>query len=77
MSAKTLYVESNMLEKKMSESGLKIDFICNTLGLSNQGFSKKRKGITPFKAAEIYVLCDLLSIADDERTKIFTPKVEK
>lgn len=74
---KILYVDTELLEEKIAKSGIKIGFICETLALSRQGFNKKRRGITPFKAAEVYVLCDLLDIRDDERAKIFTPSVTK
>lgn len=71
---KALYVDSELLENKIKESGYKIDFIVDSLGISRQGFAKKRKGAIPFRASEIYVLCDKLKIADDERSKIFCPK---
>lgn len=71
---KALYVDAELLDKKMSESGLKTGFICEQLGISRQGFAKKVKGITPFRASEVYVLCSLLLINSDERLKIFYPK---
>lgn len=66
-------VNTQLLDEKIEESGLKLGFIVDTLGLSRQGFDKKRKGITPFKAPEIYVLCDLLKISNTERESIFLP----
>lgn len=73
--AKKLYVDEGMLDEKISNSGLKIDYIISQLGLSRQGYYKKKKGITPFRASEVFVLCTLLNInADDEREKIFYPK---
>lgn len=75
--AKLLYVDSELLNKKIEESGLKIDYLCEVLGLSRQGFLKKRNGITPFRAAEVFALCYLLKIDTvEEKTKIFKPKVE-
>lgn len=72
--SKIQYVDSDELDKKIKDSGIKIDFIIDKLGLSRQGFYKKRKGLTPFKAAEVYVLCDILDISnDDEKSKIFYP----
>ena len=69
------YIDCELLEEKIQKSGLKIDFIVENLGLSRQGFAKKRKGITPFRVSEIFVLCSLLSITDDEeKKKIFYPK---
>lgn len=74
---KVLYVDEKLLEEKIIISGLKIDFICETLGISPQAFIKKRKGITPFRVAEVFVLCVLLNIAPEERAKIFSPKVNQ
>ena len=72
---KTLNVDSNLLNQKIDESGLRVNFIVETLGLSRQGFDKKRNGLTPFKASEVYVLCDLLKISDiEEKSKIFYPR---
>ena len=71
---KSLYVDSELLKKKIKDSGVKTAHISETLGFSRQGFYKKLNGITPFRAAEVYVLCDLLSINDEDKIKIFSPK---
>ena len=60
-----------MGDKYIKDSGLRIDFIVNTLGISRQAFDKKRKGLISFRAPEVYVLCDLLKIPLDEKPKIF------
>lgn len=60
-----------LLEEYIANSGLKIGFIVKKLGITRQAFNYKRRGITPFKAAEVYVLCDLLHITDEDREKIF------
>lgn len=70
---KTLYVDTDLLEKKISESGLKTGFICESLGITSQGFWKKRKGITPFRVPEVFVLCELLHITGEDKSKIFYP----
>lgn len=68
-------VDTQLLDEKIDDSGLRIGFIVEKLGLSRQGFDKKRKGKTPFRTSEVYVLCDLLKISDgDEKTKIFYPE---
>lgn len=64
-------VNTQLLDEYIENSGLKVGFIVEKLGISRQGFDKKRKGITPFRASEIYVLCDLCRIPDLERPKIF------
>lgn len=64
-------VNTNDLDIKIKESGLRIDFIIKKLGLSRTGFDKKRKGKTPFRVSEVYVLKDLLQLTDEEEIKIF------
>ena len=67
-------VNTELLDKKIEESGLKVSFIIEKLGLSHNGFYKKKNGITPFRASEVYVLCDLLRITDEnEKRLIFMP----
>lgn len=63
--------DTELFDKKIEESGLKIGYIVEKLGLSRNGFDLKRKGKTPFRAAEIYVLCDLLNLTEPEKTQIF------
>lgn len=64
-------VNTDDLNKKIKESGLRIDFIIEKLGLSRTGFDKKRKGKTPFRVSEVYVLKDLLRLTDEEESHIF------
>ena len=64
-------VNAQVLDCKIKESGLKIGYIIGQLGISRQAFDMKRKGVYPFKAAEIYVLCDLLHIEGNSREAIF------
>lgn len=64
-------VNTQLLDEKLEQSGYRISHIVSTLGLSKNGFEKKRKGITPFRAAEIYVISDLLKLTDQEKNEIF------
>lgn len=64
-------VNDTLLEKKITDSGLKIDFIVDILGITRQAFYKKRKGIAPFRGAEVYALSDLLKISSEEKEAIF------
>lgn len=64
-------VNTQLLDMKIEESGLRIGYIIEKIGLSRNGFDKKRKGKTPFRIAEIYVLCDLLRLSDSEKSEIF------
>ena len=74
MIAKALYVDTDLLEEKLDSTVYKIEYIVNTLGISRQAFDKKRKGITPFRASEVFVLCSLLNLTDEEKVLIFKPK---
>lgn len=68
---KTQDVDTELLNKYIDKSGLRISFIVGTLGISRQAFDRKRKGLVSFRAPEVYVLCDLLKIPDDIKPKIF------
>ena len=67
-------IDTELLNKFIDESGLKIAFICEKLGISQTAFNKKRTGKTPFRGSEIYVLQDLCGINNDDSVKIFYPK---
>ncbi len=71
---KSLYVDRELLNEKIQASGLKISFLCEKLALSRTAFWKKANGTTPFKVPEVFVLCTLLVISDEDRVKIFYPK---
>ena len=68
---KTQYVDTEMLDKYISDSGLRVGFIVDALGISRQAFDRKRKGEIAFRAAEIYVICDLCKIPNEDKPKIF------
>jgi len=70
---KTQNVDTQMLDDYLEKSGLRIGYIVETLGISRQAFDKKRKGLIPFRASEVYVLCDLLKIPEGIKPKIFLP----
>lgn len=72
---KNAIYNSDLLNKYIDNSGLKIGFIVEKLGISRQAFDKKRKGETAFRASEVFVLCTLLNITDDDiKNKIFYPE---
>lgn len=64
-------VNTPLLDACIKESGLRVGYIIEKLGLSRNGFDKKRKGVTPFRTAEIYVLCDLLKLSEENKNNIF------
>lgn len=67
-------INTQLLDEKIALSGLRISFIVENLGISRQAFDKKRKGISKFRIAEVYVLADLLKLTLEEKSKIFYPK---
>lgn len=70
-------LDTQLLDEKIEKSGFKVGYLVENLGLSRNGFDKKRKGKTPFRTAEIYVLCDLLRLSETEKAAIFfADKVE-
>lgn len=64
-------VNTQLLDKAIDESGLYLKFIIDKLGISRNGFDKKRKGQIKFRKAEIYVLKDILRLSDTEEKAIF------
>ena len=68
---KTQDVDTVLLDKYIEDSGLKVGYITDSLGISRQAFDKKRKGKVAFRASEVFVLCALLKIPDAEKPKIF------
>lgn len=68
---------TNLLRKKLDESGYKLRFIAKQLGITYQGFLKKINNETEFKASEIQSLKEILNLTDEERDMIFfTVKVD-
>lgn len=64
-------VDEDLLDEKIKESGRLISYLTQQLGLSRYGFYKKCKGQIPFRASEIYVLCDILKLSNEDKKKIF------
>ncbi len=67
-------INTELLDKAIKKSGVKTTFIYEKLGLSGQGFYKKKKGVTKWRAAEIYVMQDILRLTDLETQEIFYPE---
>jgi len=66
---------SNELRRVIQESGMKLKFLAEELGLSRYGFQKKLDGKSEFKASEIERLCQLLRLEDLQiRQNIFFAK---
>lgn len=66
---------TELLNAKINESGIKKGVIAERLGLSRYGLAKKIDGTNDFKSEEILTLCELLNIKTlTEREKIFFVK---
>lgn len=64
-------INTQLLERKIKDSGLKNKYISSELGISEQAFYLKRSGKVPFRKLEIERLCELLNITETERPYIF------
>ena len=49
-----------LLKKLIKDSGLKLSFIAEKLGISRTALYKKIEGLVPFNGPEIKIMCDLL-----------------
>lgn len=65
-------VNTELLNEKIRQSGLKIGFIAQELGITRQGLYYKITNERAFKPDEIKILCNLLNInSKSERADIF------
>lgn len=62
---------TELLEVKLANSGMKLCYIAERLGLTYTGFRLKVKGQQEFKQSEIAAICDLLGLSADEKEAIF------
>lgn len=68
-------VDAELLEQKIIESGKKIGYLAEKLGISRQYFRMKCKNKADFTNRETDILCDELSITTlTEKEKIFFKK---
>lgn len=64
-------VKTLALEEIIKSAGYKKGYLCECLGISRQAFHKKMNNGYPFRAAEIFTLCYLLHIDEEEKNEIF------
>ena len=64
-------VNSKILKDVIGNSGFKMAFIADKLGITSYSLSKKINNITEFKAGEIAQLCNLLRISTEKMSEIF------
>jgi len=72
---KTQNVDTELLKRTIERSGLKPSFISDTLGVSRQALNGKVNGKIAFRQSEVYVMCDLLRLTDEEKVQIFFPEM--
>ena len=60
-----------LLKDYIKESGYKISFLAQQLGISEHSMSRKINGKNEFKASEIEILCKFLKISTKDRMAIF------
>lgn len=67
-----------LLEQKINESGLKIKYIADCLGISRTLLWQKANGQKPFNQYEINGLCRILDIksASEREAIFFAPDVD-
>lgn len=72
-------VNTETLEKKIRDQGIKKVFLAEKLGITSFGLSKKINNINEFKASEIQTLCELLNITSlkEKESIFFDSKVDK
>jgi len=62
---------TKLLREKIDQSGYKLRFIAQKIGITYQGLLKKMTNETEFKASEIQALYVLLNLSKEEREDIF------
>lgn len=72
-------VNTEALEKKIRDQGIKKVFLAEKLRITSFGLSKKINNINEFKASEIQTLCELLNITSlkEKESIFFDSKVDK
>lgn len=65
-------VNTELLNSKIKESGLKKSQLCKAMGITYQTFRHKRNNASAFTSQEVNTLCELLNISTmAEMKKIF------
>ena len=68
-------VNTELLNSKIKESGLKKSELCKAMGITYQEFRLKRNNVSAFTSQEVNTLCELLNIRTmAEMKKIFFSK---
>ena len=72
-------VDTQLLDKRISESGKGKGYLSGKLGISIQSFRLKRTNVYPFTTDEVTKLCDELNITklSDKERLFFAKNVDK
>lgn len=70
---------TELLEKRIKDSGLKLSFIAEKLGITRQALYRKIKGLVQFTGPEIKIICELLNMEEWAEIKpvFFADNVDK
>ena len=71
---KTQYVDTEKLNDYIKKSGLRVGFLSDQLGITNQAFYQKRTGLVSFRKSEVHLLMHLMNMSEDDAAKIFCLK---
>lgn len=63
--------DTKLLREKLEESGYKLRFIAEKIGITYQAFLNKINNDSEFRASEIQALHNLLHLTEEERVSIF------
>ena len=67
-----MVTNTSLLDSKIKESGLKITYIAEKMGISRDTFYKKKSALRAFNQYEIDKLCNILNITSlKEKESIF------
>lgn len=64
-------VDTQLLDEKIKESGVKKTSLYEAMGISHNGFYKKLRGKTPWRMSEIFVIKTMCRLSDADANNIF------
>lgn len=66
--------DTNRLKQLISDSGLKMSYICERIGVTYSTLRRKITNESDFTATEISILSQLLDLSEQDRSAIFFAK---
>ena len=64
-------IDLELLQQKIRESGLKMSYISEKMGISRYTLHMKLVNEREFKVSEMQSICDILGISEEEKSAIF------